>query len=134
MGILIVIGVWSYKRTIQEATRKAIGYNQVQQALQEQKEAMKELQRQNKIVIHLNEKYRKEIREIRNDLGEVSHDIEKIQEQNKKVAKWANNTVPVPVLNRLREQDKDSNKNRNREGAAPKEMSNANRTSNSDRK
>ena len=130
VGILIVLGVWSYKSSIQEWTRAKIGYNQVQQALKEQKQAMKELQRQNELVIKINKQYREKIQDIRNDMVEVSNEIEKLERQNKKVADWADNSAPPAVINSLRvENAKSGNKNGNTESNATKEVSSTNQTS-----
>lgn len=126
-GILIILGIWHYNSLIENKVRAMIGYQQVQQALQEQKQAFKNLKKEQQRIKRLENKYKQKLENIKEYLRGLRYDIEKIEKNNEIVRNWSNNGAPTYVINKLRKQNSQSNyKNRNKTDSPSKTMNGTN--------
>lgn len=112
-GVLIFV-FWQWRSDIQARVRAVIGYEQVIQALDEQKQALNELRAENARVRRINAQYATRLETIRQSLRGLEYEIRDLEKASQTVADWADNTVPGPVLDRLRGErspNRDQNKN-----------------------
>ena len=116
VGLLLVFVIWKWRSDIEDKMRAVIGQQQLMQVIEEQNQSIKELKQEQQRVKRLNKKYIKQLEEIENQMEGISHDVQKLEEQNEKVADWADNSMPDAVYSRLRQANPD-NSNQDKNGA-----------------
>jgi LysB family phage lysis regulatory protein len=117
VGLILVFVIWQWRSDIQDRVRAMMGQEQLMQAIEEQKETIQEMRKEQKRRQRINEKYEQELEEIKEYIRSIRHEVRDLEKQNEKVADWADNRVPDAVLDRLR--DKGSNgSNKNQKDAS----------------
>lgn len=125
---LILAGViWKWHSDIQAKVRAVMGYEQVTQALKEQKQALREYEEEVQRRRRLNEKYRERLQNIQEAISDIEGDLYDLERQSKKVADWADNRWPDPLVRRLQSIYQDSNASREGANPAPQTMDSADR-------
>jgi len=100
-GVLMFV-FWQWRSDIQDRVRAVVGYEQVIQALDEQKQALKDMQAENARVRRINDEYADRLETIRQSLRGLEYEIRDLETASEAVADWADNLLPGSVLDRLR--------------------------------
>jgi septal ring factor EnvC (AmiA/AmiB activator) len=100
-GVLMFV-FWQWRSDIQDRVRAVVGYEQVIQALDEQKQALGKLRAENARVRRINAQYETRLENIRQSLRGLEYEIRDLETASEAVADWAGNPLPGPVLDRLR--------------------------------
>jgi septal ring factor EnvC (AmiA/AmiB activator) len=100
-GVLMFV-FWQWRSDIQDRVRAVVGYEQVIQALDEQKQALGKLRAENARVRRINAQYETRLENIRQSLRGLEYEIRDLETASEAVADWAGNPLPDPVLDRLR--------------------------------
>ena len=105
VGLLLVFVIWKWRSDIEDKIRAVIGQQQLMQVIEEQNQSIKELKKEQQRVKRLNQKYIEQLEEIETQMEGIGHDVQNLEEQNEKVADWANthNFRESLNLNQLKE-------------------------------
>lgn len=125
---LILAGViWKGHSLIAAKARAVMGYEQVAQALDEQKAALRDYEEEIKRRRRLNEKYRDRLQNIQQAIANIEGDLYDLEQKSQKVADWTDDRWPEPLVRRVRAIYQDSNASGEGADFAPKAMDSANR-------
>lgn len=127
-GLILVFVIWQWRSDIQDRVRAMMGQEQLMQAIQEQQETIDKMKEERQRILRINKKYANKLEEIKESMRGIQNDVREIEQENKKVADWADNRVPDAVLDRLRDSSKENNnKNQTKSSASSEGMDAANK-------
>ncbi len=120
IGLVLVLGLalWQWYDDIGARIRAQMGYEQMEQAFKEQKQALQELQEETERRKRINAKWRNELRQVRTKLSSLEGEIYELEKKSEAMADWAGKPIPRVVLERLRDIYSE-NRDQDQDQAAP---------------
>jgi len=127
VALLIAGVIWKGHSLIAAKARAVMGYEQVIQALSEQKEALREYEEEIERRRRLNEKYRERLQNIQQAIASIEGDLYDLEQKSQKVADWTDDRWPEPLVRRVRAIYQDNNASEEGADFTAKAMDSANR-------
>lgn len=131
IGGILVFGltIWQWHTDIVSRVRAMAGYEQVVQALKEQKQALEAYREETRRVRRINEKSAKKLQEIERVLAILEGSFYELEQKSEAVADWADNRAPGPLLDWLRESPADGDQSEGRADPSAQAVGRADRAS-----